>query len=230
MKREELNTYLSANNIQSSKEDIDKLFSYMDYILKCNESINLTAITNEEEFIDKMIFDSALPLCLLNLNDKKIIDVGTGGGYPGSVIATLTNQKIDMLDSTLKKLKVIDGFDCSLFNTINDRVENYAKSHREEYDIAVARSVAALPILLETIIPLVKVGGYFIAMKGKEYINEISLCKNAFEKLGCHIVEIKEHDLANGDERYNILIKKDKVTNHKYPREYSDIKKRSLWK
>lgn len=224
----ELKNKLDLYGIKSDQSQIDLLLSYMHYILDKNKEINLTAIDDESTYIDKMIFDSALPLALLDFNGKKVLDIGTGGGYPGTVIATLSSADVDLLDSTNKKLEVINCFKEKKFNTINARIEDYARVHREQYDIVIARAVSALPILIELALPLVKVGGFFIAMKGKDGEVELENSKNALKKLNAHVAEIHIDDLPMGDKRINILIKKDKSCNNKYPRDYASIKHKPL--
>lgn len=228
MTLEELRKNISELKITYSDESFILLREYMDYVLKMNKEINLTAIEDEETYIEKMIYDSVLPLTLLDFNNKHVLDIGTGGGYPGTVIDTLTNARVDLLDSTSKKLNVIASFPNKKFNTIHARAEEYASNHRETYDIVIARAVSALNILLEIAIPLVKVNGYFIAMKGKEAEEEIKQASGAFKKLNCHIERIDKIILPSGEERNNILIKKDKTTHKKYPREYKDIKRLPL--
>lgn len=228
MTLKEFQTLLAIKGINCGDEEASLLESYMFYILDKNEKVNLTAITDKNEFMSKMLFDSALPLLLTDFNDKKVLDIGTGAGFPGTVINILSTADVSLLDSTAKKLKVISGFKDNFFHTINARAEDYAKEHRNEYDIVIARAVASLSILLEIAMPLVKVGGYFVAMKGPEASREIKKASNALEKLGCSIVKVDAHILPTGDERFNILIKKDKATSHKYPRIYSEIKKNPL--
>ena len=229
MTLKELQTFLAIKGINCGDEEASLLESYMFYILSKNRSINLTAINDKDEFMSKMLFDSALPLLLTNFNDKKVLDIGTGAGFPGVVINLLSTADVSLLDSTMKKLKVINGFkDKFFFHTINARAEDYAKEHVEEYDIVIARAVADLSVLLEIAMPLVKVGGYFIAMKGKDAKKEIKKASNAFEKLNCSIAKIDENTLPTGDTRINILIKKDKATPKRYPRAYTEIKKNPL--
>ena len=224
----ELKELLSQANIEVNDDTLTMLEEYMNHILMMNENINLTAIKDKDEYIEKMIYDSALPLRLLDFNNKKVLDIGTGAGYPGTVIATLTNAEVDLLDSTAKKLKVIEAFPKKKFHTINARSEDYVKEHREEYDIVIARAVSSLPILLELAIPFLKVGGHFIALKGKEALEEIRLSKNALKKLNAEIVKLDEITLPSGETRINILIKKIDKTNTRYPRPYSDIKNKHL--
>ena len=233
MNREQLTTNFVSNNIDFDDKRIDLLFSYMDYTLETNEKFNLTAITNKEEFAEKMIYDSALVLSNNNLKGKKIIDVGTGAGYPGMVLKILEPEAdMSLLDSTNKKINHLKNVTNELglsLDTVCDRAEFFALANREKYDFATARAVASLSILLEMIIPMVKVGGYFLAMKGAGYEQEINDAKQAFKKLSCSIESIYECELPVSKEKRAIIrIRKDAPTNKKYPREYKEIKRLPL--
>lgn len=228
MKLKELQGLIELRNIPCSDENALMLERYMDYILEKNKEINLTAIKDRDEYMVRMIFDSALPLSLTSFANKKVLDIGTGAGYPGTVIATLTNAEVDLLDSTKKKLDVIKGFKDKSFNVINARAEDYARSHPEEYDLVVARAVSDLSILLELALPLLKVGGYFIALKGPNVDKEINDAKSAFKKLHAHTEKKEEIVLPLGETRINLLIKKDNSTPKKYPRPYNEIKDKPL--
>ena len=233
MNREKLIQELSQNNISFDEKRIDLLFSYMKYTLETNEKFNLTAITNEDEFVEKMIFDSALVLSNTDLANKKVIDVGTGAGYPGMVLRILEpNVKMSLLDSTKKKIDFINVFALANnlpVNPVADRAEAYSRKHIEEYDVVVARAVAPLNILLEIITPLLKVGGEFIALKGANYQEEIDQASKALKKLDVEITNIEEFVLPESQEkRVLIHIKKNKTTSKKYPRDYSEIKRQPL--
>ena len=211
----------------------DLLFNFMNETLLTNEKFNLTAITDREQFVEKMIFDSALALTAYEFKDKKAIDVGTGAGYPGMVLKIL-EPSIDMtlLDSTSKKIEYLKEFALANnieINGVTARAEDYARKHREEYDIATARAVANLSILLEIISPMLKVGGVLLALKGPGYEDEINNAKKAFEKLSLKIDSVKEFVLPESqEERAIIVIKKIDKTKPKYPRDYSMIKKQPL--
>ena len=228
MNKEELKILLKENNIPFTDESIDLLIDYMDYVLDMNEKINLTAIKDRDAFMTLMVYDSALSLRLTSFDNKKVLDIGTGGGYPGTVIATLSSAHVDMMDSTNKKLEVIKSYPKKSFSTINARAEEYIVNHREEYDIVIARAVSNLSILLELAIPYVKVGGYFIAMKGKEGEEELKEATSSLKKLGAKVEKIDTINLPSGETRINILIKKESATNIKYPRKYQDIKRKPL--
>lgn len=213
--------------------DIEELESLMEDTLFTNEKFNLTAIKDKEKFRELMLLDSAIPLTLVDFNDKKILDVGTGAGYPGLVLSLLSNGNFTLLDSTKKKIDHINEYVSN--NNINNvigvvgRAEEYISNHRNEFDIVIARAVSSLNILLELCIPYLKVGGYFIAMKGKQGKDEIEQSKRALLLLGCKIVSINEIELPESKEtRINIVIQKEKETNKKYPRLYKDIVNKPL--
>lgn len=226
MTKQELVVELEKLNLDSSK--VDKLEKYMLATLKANESFNLTAIKEENKFRELMILDSAYPLKYFDFTNKKVIDIGSGAGYPGMVLASLSKGEFTLLDSTKKKIDFISNYakEHAYFNvkTIIDRAENYARNHREEYDYAVARAVSELNVLVELILPLLKVGGHFIALKGSKGLDELKSSKKMIEKLGGEVVKIDEYELPESHEkRVNIIIKKIKETPRKYPREYSQI-------
>ena len=233
MKIHELKTYLQRYEIKCFDEQLNLLNAFMKCTLATNEKFNLTAITNEDQFVEKMIFDSALALYDLDIANKKIIDIGTGAGYPGMVLKILEpNADMVLLDSTAKKIAYLNEFASS--NRINvqgivARAEDYARNNVEKFDYATARAVATLNILLELIIPLLKVGGTFIAMKGAGYEQEILDSQKALKKLNCRIESIEEFELPESKEfRAIIRIVKEKPTNKKYPRQYNEIKKLPL--
>lgn len=215
------------------KDKIDSLESLLKHTLSVNEKFNLTAIKDEKKFRELMILDSLLPLNLINFNDKKVIDIGTGAGYPGLPLAITTHGEFTLLDSTSKKINQINEFVSNLkldnVKTVSARAEEYVLSHREEFDIGIARAVSSLNILLEIGLPLIKEGGYFIAMKGPKGKEEIEEASNALKELGGEVVEINEVALPESNEvRVNILIKKIKKTPKKYPRVYKDISNKPL--
>ena len=233
MNKESLKKELELREITCTQEQLDALISLMNSTLETNKKFNLTAIKDEETFLEKMIFDSALALHNIDINDKKIIDVGTGAGFPGLVLYIL-NPKTDLtlLDSSKKKIDYLQYYANSnnyQINCVYERAEEYANKNREAFDYAIARAVSSLNILLELILPLLKVGGTFIAMKSKDAFNEIENAKGAFKKLGCHLESVYEDALPeSGEVRYLLYIKKDKTTNTKYPRDYATIKNKPL--
>ncbi len=233
MDKKELLELINYQFIKCSAEQVDTLFSLMDKTLEANEKFNLTAIKDRDQFVEKMIFDSALVLKDLELKDKSIIDIGTGAGFPGMVIAILEPEaQVTLLDSTNKKINHLINISKELnVNTtaICDRAESFALANREKYDDATARAVAPLNILLELIIPILKVGGAFLAMKGAGYEDELNASDKALKKLSCRIESIYECNLPVSNEKRAIIrIVKDAPTNKKYPREYKEIKRLPL--
>ncbi len=226
MNKETLIKELQRLHLDSTK--VDELESFMLATLKANESFNLTAIKEIEKFRELMILDSAYPLQYFDFTNKKIIDIGTGAGYPGMVLAILSKGQFTLLDSTKKKIDFIKDYvlqhNIDNVSLIVDRAEIYSKKTREEYDIATARAVSELSVLLELVLPLVKVGGYFIALKGNKGVEELDKAKTILNKLGGEVFKIDEYELPESKEkRINIIIKKVKETPKRYPREYSEI-------
>lgn len=233
MKFNDLFVALNSQEISCSKEQLNLLETFMNVTLETNEKFNLTAITNPDDFVEKMIYDSALALYDLDLENKSIIDVGTGAGFPGMVIKILRpNANVTLLDSTAKKINHLLEFakDQNIkVEGIANRAEDYARNNREKFDYATARAVSQLNILLELIIPMLKVGGSFIALKGQGYEEEINTSKEALRRLNCRIGQIYEFELPESHEKRAIIhIVKDKETNKKYPRQYTDIKRQPL--
>ena len=208
--------------------DINSLENLLVDTLKTNEKFNLTAIKDEEAFRELMIYDSALPLTLLDFDNKKVLDVGTGAGYPGLVLALMSKGEFTLLDSTKKKIDHINEYvkDNNIKNVIgvSSRAEDYINNNRDKFDIVIARAVSSLPILCELCLPFVKAGGYFVAMKGLKGEEELDQSKNAVRVLGGEVSSINRVNLPESNEvRINIVIKKIKKGNSKYPRKYQDI-------
>lgn len=224
MNKKELVKYLLDFNLNN----IDSFERLLKDTLATNKKFNLTAIKDEEKFRELMILDSLYPLHLLDFNDKKVIDVGTGGGYPGLPLALASKGEFTLLDSTKKKIDHISEYvkENHINNVVGvcDRAEEFAKKNIEKYDIAIARAVSSLNILVEIILPLLKIGGFFIAMKGLKGKEEIEDAKRALKELGGEVVEIDKFELPERKEvRINILIKKIKPSPKKYPRVYKQI-------
>lgn len=232
MNKEEFLSELNKRNIVVNEEQYQALIDLMDSTLTMNQKFNLTAIKDKDQFMEKMLFDSALALSDLDLTNKSIIDVGTGAGFPGMVIRILSSGEVTLLDSTKKKIDYLNEYATNHHldvKAVTARAEDFAHENIEKYDYAIARAVSQLNVLLEFIIPLLKVKGIFIAMKGPGYEEEINASKKAFDKLSCHLLKIIEDELPTSHEkRVLIYIQKDKPTNKKYPRQYSEIKKLQL--
>lgn len=215
-----------ANKIDISLEEnqIKKFFDYMNLLLEWNEKINLTAIIEPKEVILKHFIDSLTIRKEIKKNEN-VIDVGTGAGFPGIPLSIYNEDiNITLLDSLNKRVifldEVIKHLELKNINTIHSRVEDFGnnKKQREMYDIATSRAVAPLNILLEYLLPLVKIGGKCICMKGSN-IEEVEKSNKALEILGGKIEKIEEINLPYSDIKRNIIIvKKIKETPIKYPR------------
>ena len=228
---------LNQISIQSEKV-IPKLFELTEIMLKVNEQMNLTTITDQEQIILKHYADS---LSILPYIPKfaKIIDVGCGAGFPSLPLAIAREDiEIVSLDSTEKRIKYVQSTASSLglnnLTAITARAENYAKEEgvRESFDIAVARAVADLPVLCELCIPFVRIGGSFIAMKASKGDDEFSRSQDAIRLCGCDNAQIIQADLTqNGtafEKRRIILAQKVAPTPKNFPRNFSQISKKPL--
>lgn len=233
MTYEELVSSLKENDIILSDSQTNCLKSYVDLLLQWNEIINLTAIRKEEEIIEKHLFDSYLPSLLTDFHHKNIIDIGSGAGFPGIPLAILfPDSQFVLLEPIGKKTKFLSAAVSKLqlenVVVVNERAENY-KEKRGFFDIAISRAVAPLNILLEISIPLVRVDGFFIAMKSQKTDDEINEASNAIKKLNCDVISILKEVLPSTNSvRFNILFKKKSGTDVKYPRPYAMILKRPL--
>ena len=202
--------------------DINKYYGYMNSIIKKNQFINLTSITEPREFIIKHFIDSLVVSSYLEGN--RIIDIGTGAGFPGVPLAINSSDKSFVLvDSVNKKLDVIRGtikdLDVQNIEVIHSRAEELANNdkYREKFDIAVSRAVANLTTLVEYMLPFVKVGGTCICMKGPNYENEVDEARKAISILSGEIEKVLNIDIE-GNERNIIFIRKNNSTPTKYPR------------
>ena len=233
MNKELLIKELSSRGISCDEKQLTLLWDFMKHVLKTNESFNLTAIKDEDAFVEKMIFDSALLLNNQTFENLDVLDIGSGAGFPSVVLAILSPKAhVYALDSTAKKVKFIEdyakqnGLDVT---GISARAEEYARDNRDRFMVVTARAVASLRILVELAIPLLKVGGVFIAMKGPGFEQEIEESKGTLKKLNAEIDYIYEDQLPESEEsRSFIYIKKVGETPKKYPRPYGEIKNKAL--
>jgi len=210
-----------------SNEIEKKFIVYTELLKEWNKKINITSIEDDEEIYIKHFIDSVLLLNEDNINENKtIIDVGTGGGFPGLPLKIINNNyKLTLLDSLRKRIdflsEVTKALELNDVKLIHGRAEDYGqnKEYRECYDICVSRAVAPLNVLSEYCIPFVRVGGYFAAFKSDNISQEISNSDNAIKKLGGKIKEIKEIYLPGTDIiRKIVIIEKIDTTKIKYPR------------
>ena len=215
-----------------SQKQAELLMEYKNAVLEQNRTMNLTAITDEKDFIIKHILDSLSGVPFIDKQEGKLIDVGCGGGFPSVPIAiALPNISVTAIDSTAKKVNFINNAVSKLkLNNIcaeTARAEDLGRGQmRGTFDFATARAVANLHILLELVTPLLKTGGKFIAYKAND--SETVDLQRALSVLNCKINKILNLTLPNGDERCLIVIEKTAETPNTYPRQYSTIKNKPL--
>lgn len=224
---------LKKINITLTNDKLDKLQKYYEILITENQKYNLTAIIKQEDVYLKHFYDSLTLTKIVDLNTQSLCDIGTGAGFPGIVLKIVyPTLKLTLLDSTEKKCKflqkVIDSLELKDIEVINERAEIFSKENREKYDIVTSRAVAPLKHLLEYSIPLVKVNGFYIAMKG-EITKEAENIEIYYKKLDIIEDKILTFQLPfEKSTRSLIRYQKLKETNKKYPRKYKDIKNKSL--
>lgn len=206
------------------ENEIEKFYQYMKLLLEWNEKINLTAITDESEIIRKHFIDS-LTISKLIKEDTNVVDVGTGAGFPGMPLAITKKVKVTLIDSLNKRINFLnivkESIELDNVNTVHGRAEEVGQNekYREKFDYAVSRAVAPINVLLEYMLPLVKVGGYCLCMKGPKVIDEMQGIENVAEKLGGKYIKLEELEIPGEESKKNvIIIKKVERTNKKYPR------------
>lgn len=224
-------------DIQLTEDQISKFTLYKELLLEWNQKINITAIEDEDEIDIKHFLDS-LTILRTNLfkRNVKVIDIGTGGGFPGLPLK-IVEESIDLvlLDSLRKRINFLDEVIKNLkldnVSTIHGRAEDYGqdRKYREKFDIAISRAVASLDVLCEYSLPFVKVGGYFVSMKGKNVDEELDEAKKSIRVLGGEFVDKILVPVPNSDIVHSLIIlKKVSETPTKYPRQAGKPKKNPL--
>ena len=215
-----------------SNEQIRQFDLYRKLLLEWNEKFNLTAITDEEEIEEKHFIDSLLPTKFVILNKGKLLDIGSGAGFPGIPLAIYQpNLKVTLLESNGKKVsflnEVVKQLDLKNVTVSNGRAEDLKV--RSSFDYVTARAVKSLNILVELSIPFVKVHGTLLAYKGDRADEEINEAKSALRKLNAKLIEKHLYRLPKSQDNRNLLvILKEKEVQKKYPRNYSEIIKNPL--
>mgnify|MGYP000119981190 FL=1 len=218
-------SYAEKINIKFTEEQLNQFYKYMNLLLEWNEKINLTAITDPNEVILKHFIDS-LTINKYIKENSTLADVGTGAGFPGIPLKILRpDLKITLVDSLNKRInflnEVINKLNLVNIETVHSRIEDFGKDkkYRESFDFVTARAVANLAVLSEYLLPIAKVGGQCVCMKGSSVEEELSNGKNAIKVLGGKIKNIDEFVLPDSDMSRNvIIIDKIKNTPNKYPR------------
>lgn len=222
---EELERKAKQLDVPLEKKQLDQFFQYKEMILDWNQKINLTAIKEEKEMIDKHFIDSISIVSKIE-GKETILDVGTGAGFPGIPIKIAKEEvEITLLDSLRKRIvfleEVIKQLQLKKIETIHGRAEEIGQdiSYREKYDVVLSRAVATSNVLLEYMLPFVKIGGKCICMKGPNLQEEIKDIGNALLILGGEVEEIQEIVLPETEMKRTIMvIKKVQKTPMKYPR------------
>ncbi|MDF9867343.1 16S rRNA (guanine527-N7)-methyltransferase [Bacilli bacterium PM5-3] len=234
MTKEQFIDELKKINISLTSYQLEQFDKYFKVLVEWNEKMNLTSITEEEEVYEKHFYDCLLVSQSYDFNNQKICDVGAGAGFPSVplkiVYPDLDITIVDSLDKRIKFLNVLsDELNLDNFRAVSQRAEEFAQDNREAYDLVLARAVARLNILVELCLPLVKVDGYFVALKGKQALEELDEAKLGIEKLGANLISKDKYQLISDySTRYMLKYKKVKPTDKKYPRNYSQIKKKPL--
>ena len=232
MNIEEFKEEVLKLGISVTDDEVIKLEKYADLLKEWNEKINLTAITEKNEVFLKHFYDSLTLVKITNLSKiDSLCDLGTGAGFPGIVLKIFFPQlKLTLVDALNKRIKFLDIIVKELglkdVTLVHARAEEYGRDHRECFDVVTARALSSFPILLEYGVPLLKVNGHLIAMRG---LDDSSDGINALKVLNSKINKILEFKLPFEESNRTLvdIIKLEK-TNFKYPRRYAEIKKKPL--
>ena len=229
MKLEELQKIFNLSDIQ-----VKQLDTYAKFLVEYNEKINLTAITEYEDIIEKHFYDSLIPLTHKDIKGT-LVDVGTGAGFPGVVLKVVRpDLKVLLIEPITKRCvflnELINKLNLEDIEVLNTRGEDYALKHREEYDYVTARAVTNLNALIEICGAMVKVNGYFIALRGKDGLTELEEATYAIKQMGFEKEDIYTDSLLDGSTRVSAFLKKTIKTPKTFPRKYSIIKHDPLCK
>ena len=222
--KEKFEKEIISNNINIDNANYADYYFYMQEIISWNKKINVTAITDEKEFLVKHFIDSLTVNSFLE-DGKSIIDIGTGAGFPGIPLKISNpNSKITLVDSVNKKLKIIKEITNQMklenLEIIHTRAEDLAiqEEYREKYDYAITRAVSKLNTIVEYMLPFVKIGGKAICMKGPNIDDELKEAEKAIKELGGKLEKVENIVLDNEYERNIVVITKESSTPKKYPR------------
>ncbi len=232
MTLEEFVSALGAKGLVLSEKQIAQFNDYAAFLVEYNEKINLTAITDYKGILEKHFYDSLLMSFGMECKGT-LVDVGTGAGFPGVVMKIACPELKVLLIEPIKKRcvfleELINRLGLKDIEVINDRGEEYALKHREEYDFVTARAVTNLNNLIEICGAMVKLNGYFVALRGSSGIEELSDSKKAIKEMGFVIENTVTEHLSDEASRIISYMRKKAVTPNKYPRKYSIIKSRPL--
>lgn len=227
-----LNSGLAALGL--SREAIPELMEFSRLLLETNQVMNLTAITDPVDVANLHLLDCAALLTMADLRGKSVVDVGTGAGFPGMPLRILEPDfDLTLLDSLGKRITFLEEtcrtMGLKRVHCVHARAEEFARKHRERYDVATSRAVASLNMLCELALPLVKVDGVFLAMKSVDSDEELRQAKSAIAQLGGKVESIRDYTIPGTDVTHRlVIIRKVKPTPAPYPRPFAKIKKSPL--
>ncbi|MCR5825519.1 MAG: 16S rRNA (guanine(527)-N(7))-methyltransferase RsmG [Oscillospiraceae bacterium] len=230
--QELLRAGLRALGLDEAKAE--PLEAYARLVLERNRVMNLTAITDEADFARLHLLDSAALLGVADFGGARVVDVGTGAGFPGVPLRILREDfDLTLLDSTAKRVAFLAESCRALglrrVDCVCARAEDFAADERERYDIAVSRAVAAMPVLCELCLPLVRVGGRFLAMKSARSDDELAAAAHAIETLGGAVERVVDYTIPGSAVTHRVvIISKLRPTPRAYPRAFGQIKKKPL--
>ena len=234
MNKEQFILEIEKLGLVLSEKQLEQLQNYYELLIEWNKVMNLTGITEIEQVYLKHFYDSLTICKVIDLNNESnLCDIGTGAGFPGMVLKIcFPHLNVTLVDSLQKRLdflnEVIEKLQLTNIKTVHERAEDYAKEVRDCYDVVTVRAVANLNILVEYCLPLIKPNKYFIAMKGN-ISQEIENLPKALNVISGNIVKNETFLLPyENSTRSIIVISKEQKTDKKYPRKYSEIKKKPL--
>lgn len=213
---------------------VPQLVDFSTRLLEKNQVMNLTAITDPVDVATLHLLDCAALLTMADFQGKSVVDVGTGAGFPGMVLRLLEPDfDLTLLDSLNKRIEwlaeVCDEMNLRRVACVHARAEEFAQKHRQSYDIATSRAVAALPLLCELALPLVKVGGCFLAMKAVDSDEEIKSARSAIAQLGGAVEAVRDYAIPTTEVTHRVVvIRKVKDTPPQFPRSWARMKKAPL--
>lgn len=231
-RKNDLEKLLQKQGIVMDELQKQQFHDYAEMLIEWNQKMNLTAITDMDEIYEKHFYDSILPSFDITIRGS-FCDVGAGAGFPSIPLKIIyPDLKVTIIETLGKRITFLEAL-CKKLNLqgvelVHARAEDYAKDHRESFDIVSARAVANLTMLSELCIPLVKQDGYFLALKGANGDEEYELAKKAIHVLGCQLQQRDVKQLTDGSTRINFVFTKVKATPKKYPRAFAQIKKNPL--
>ena len=223
---------LRTYGLDESRSEL--LLRFAEALLEKNKVMNLTAITDPTDVAQLHLLDCAAVLTFADIKGKSLVDVGTGAGFPGMPLQIMEpTAKCTLLDSLGKRInflqEVCDELGLSHTRCVHARAEEYARDHREQFDFATSRAVAALNVLCELALPMVKVGGAFLAMKSVDSDEELRQAKSAIAQLGGSVESVQDYTIPGTEVTHRLVtIRKVKPTPHAFPRAFARIKKNPL--